>query len=144
MADFYTEKNQALQAGERAKISLQNALNCLNGARGWGIVDILGGGLISTFLKHSKMNKASEFINQAKLDLQTFARELNDLHMFDNIDINTGDFWGFADWFFDGFLSDFLIQQRINEARSQVQQAIYRVDNILNDVRRQEDFGWHK
>ena len=125
------ERREAYQAGQRALMSLEEARNALNSARGWGIYDMLGGGFISTLIKHSKMDKAAECIDRAKSELVAFGRELDDVHGYENIDLSTGDFWGFADWFFDGVLSDWVVQGRINDARAQVEKAIIRVKGIL-------------
>ena len=40
------EIREAINAGKRAKASLNEARNKLNSAKNWGIFDILGGGLI--------------------------------------------------------------------------------------------------
>lgn len=130
--DYSREREEAIQAGQRARYSLKNALDALNSARGWGIYDMFGGGFIAGMIKHSKMNKASNYIEQAKIDLRNFSRELGDVREYTDVNLSTGDFWGFADWFFDGLLSDWVMQDRINDARNQVQQAIYRVDSILS------------
>lgn len=132
--DYDKERMEAIRAGERARNSLENALNALDSARGWGIYDMLGGGFISTLIKHSKMDKASEYIEEAKADLKSFSRELGDIKEYANVNLSTGDFWGFADWFFDGLLSDWMMQDRINEARRQVQRAIFRVEEILKKL----------
>ena len=133
--DYNRERMEALNAGERARNSLQNALSALDSARNWGIYDLLGGGVVSTLIKHSKMDTASNHIETAKNDLMRFSKELGDLEEYARIDLSTGDFWGIADWFFDGFLADWMMQDRINEARRQVQQAISRVDAVLARLR---------
>ena len=133
--DENKERAEAIRAGERARDSLENALDALDSARGWGIYDLLGGGLISTLIKHSKMDKASEYIEEAKADIQAFSRELKDVREFADVDLSTGDFWGFADFFFDGFLSDWIMQNRINEAREQIQEAIRRVESVLRSLK---------
>ena len=132
--DYDRERNEAIIAGKNARRSLEKALEALDSAKGWGIYDMLGGGLISTMIKHSKMDSASDYIEEAKANLKVFARELGDIEEYTNIDLSTGDFWGFADWFFDGLLSDWMMQDRINEARSQVKQAINKVNSILNRI----------
>ena len=48
-----------------------------------------------------------------------------------NFDFNTADFLSFADYFFDGLLADWMMQDRINKARNQVDEAIKRVEYIL-------------
>jgi hypothetical protein len=45
-----------------------------------------------------------------------------------------GDFLSFADFFFDGFVADWLVQDRINEARRQVENAIRRVQEIIRQL----------
>jgi hypothetical protein len=40
----------------------------------------------------------------------------------------------FADFFFDGVVADWLVQDRINEARRQVDDAIWRVQEIINQL----------
>lgn len=132
--DYNRERNEAIAAGRNARRSLEKALDALDSAKGWGIYDMLGGGFISTMIKHSKMDSASDYIEEAKANLKVFARELGDIEEYTNIDLSTGDFWGFADWFFDGLFSDWMMQDRINEARSQVKQAINKVDSILNRI----------
>ena len=133
--DDNKERQEAIIAGMRAKESLTNALNALNSAKNWGIYDILGGGTISTFIKHSKMNKASDYIEDAKRDLQNFNNELNDVKNLNGINLSTGDIWGVSDWLFDSFLTDWIVQGRINEAREQIQHTIEQVDSILSSLR---------
>ncbi len=132
--DYDRERQEAIAAGKRAKDSLMHAQEALNNARSWGIYDIIGGGFISTIIKHRKMDQASELIEKAKADLISFGHELDDIREYANIDLSTGDFWGFADWFFDGLLSDWVMQDRINEARRQVQEAINKVDSVLESI----------
>ena len=45
-----------------------------------------------------------------------------------------GDFLTFADYFFDGFAVDWMVQDRINKARNQVEEAIQRVEHALNQL----------
>lgn len=127
------ERQEAIDAGERALDSLYAARNELNGAGNWGLVDMLGGGLISTFIKRGKMDNARQYMERAKYDLQAFSREVSDISQCMNVD--TGDFLTFADYFFDGFFADILVQQKIADAKRQVEDAIYRVERILAEIR---------
>lgn len=125
--DLEKEKREAADAGNRALRSLRAAQDNLNSAKNWGIWDMFGGGFISTMVKHSKME-------QARYDLRNFSRELNDVNMACHLDIETGDFLSFADWFFDGFVVDWMVQDRINQASWQVAEAICRVEGILRQL----------
>ena len=133
--DLEKEKREALEAGERALRSLREAKRELNSARGWGIYDILGGGMISTLIKHSKVSKAEGLINDAKWELSKFAQELRDVQGITGTDFGIGDFAMFADFFFDGMLADFYVQSKINRARAEVDEAIRRVEQVLTQLR---------
>lgn len=95
---------------------------------------MFGGGFISTMVKHSKMDQAKQNMEEARNDLRNFSRELNDVNMTCHLDIETGDFLSFADWFFDGFVVDWMVQDRINQASQQVEEAICRVEGILRQL----------
>ena len=116
--DIEKEKREAIEAGRRALNSLSAAKENLNSAKNWGLVDMFGGGFFSTMLKHSKMDHAKQNMDQAKYDLRNFSRELNDVNMACDLHIDTGDFLSFADYFFDGFVVDWMVQDRINTAKS--------------------------
>lgn len=132
--DYEKERREAVSAGQRALNSLRSARKHLDSAGNWGIVDMLGGGLISTFVKQSKMGNAQSDIDQAKFDLKSFSRELADVDRQLNLNIETKDLLSFADYFFDGFFVDWMAQDRINKAKGEVDNAIKMVEKILDEV----------
>lgn len=133
--DMYKETQEAIEAGERALNSLRCAQEELDSARNWGIFDMLGGGFISSLVKHNKMDNAQEYMETAKMDLNSFSKELQDVNMAVNLNIDTSDFLSFADWFFDGFIVDWMVQDKINEARDQVGEAIQKVEEVVERLR---------
>ena len=134
--DIEKEKREAIEAGRRALNSLQAAKENLNSAKNWGLVDMFGGGFFTTMLKHSKMDQAKQNMEQAKYDLRSFSKELNDVSMVINLNIETGDVLSFADWFFDNFFVDWMVQDRIDKARDQVRDAIWKVENVMRELER--------
>ena len=130
--DYEKERREAIEAGERALDSLEEALDCLENAGNWGFLDILGGGLLSGLIKHERMNKAEEYLEEAKDDLRLFEEELMDLDELETINLDTQDFLGLADIIFDGLIADVMMQSRINEAKAAVNHAIRRVERILD------------
>ena len=132
--DIYKEKQEAIAAGRRALDSLAMAQRELNSAGNWGIMDLFGGGFLSGMMKHSKMSNAQDYMEQAKNDLRNFSKELQDVNMSCDLNIKTGDFLQFADIFFDGFVSDWLVQDRIQSAKSQVREAIRRIEYIIREL----------
>ncbi len=130
------EMKEALDAGERALSSLRNAQEKLNSAGNWGLFDMFGGGLFSTIMKRSKMDDAQQLMEAAKSDLKRFQRELKDVNIPLDLRMEVGSFLSFADFFFDGFVADYLVQSKISEAKEQVSDAIIRVEQILNELKR--------
>ena len=63
------------------------------------------------------------------------SKELKDINIPLNLRVEVGSFLSFADFFFDGFVADYLVQSKIAEAREQIDYAIYKVENILNDLK---------
>jgi hypothetical protein len=130
--DIEREKREAVEAGYRALQSLNSAKAELNSAKNWGLIDLFGGGTITGLIKHSKMGNAQRYMEQAKYDLSRFGKELNDVNMACDLNIEVGGFLSFADFFFDGVVADWLVQDRINDARRQVDDAIWRVQEIIS------------
>lgn len=133
MSNERKEAMEAIQAADEALIHLNAARDCLKTAGNWGIVDALGGGFLSTLLKHGKMKDAEGELGEARLALRRFARELGDVDMMLQGSIKVDDFLGFADYFMDGVIADWMMQKRISDARTQVEKAI----NMVTDIRGQ-------
>lgn len=131
------EMQEAIIAGERALSSLRSAHEKLNSAGNWGLFDMFGGGLFSTIMKRSKMSDAQNLMENAKSDLLRFQRELKDVNIPLDLRMEVGSFLSFADFFFDGFVADYLVQTKISDAKTQVSDAIYKVERILNELKRQ-------
>lgn len=130
------EMKEAMDAGERALSSLRMAQEKLNSAGNWGLFDMFGGGLFSTIMKRSKMDDAQSLMENAKSDLKRFQKELKDVNIPLDMRMEVGSFLSFADFFFDGFVADYLVQSKISEAKEQVSDAIIRVEQILNELKR--------
>ncbi len=129
--DYEKERREAIEAGQRALQSLRAAQEQLHGARTWGIIDLMGGDLFSSFLKHSKLSNARTYIERAKYDLQVFNKELRDVSFY--IDIDISEVLVFFD-FMDSFLADLMVQSRISDAARRIDEAIYRVQQALSQL----------
>lgn len=108
---------EAISAGERALSSLKSTQEKLNNAGNWGIFDIIGGGMFSTFMKRSKMDEAKNLMESAKLDLKRFQKELKDVNVSWDLSMEVGGFLLFVDFFFDGFVADYLVQSKISDTK---------------------------
>ena len=72
----YVEIDEAIEAGERVLDRIDEAIEYLNSARNWGIFHMLSKrSLISSMIKHSKMDKAQGVMYDLEHDLRRFASE---------------------------------------------------------------------
>ena len=126
--------NEAIAAGEQALDSLYAAKQKLDSAKGWGWVDLFGGGFITDMIKHGKIEDASRCMEDAKCNLRIFQQELSDAQISVDLDMEVGEFLAFADFFFDGLIADYLVQSKIEDARRQVADAIQQVSDILEKL----------
>ena len=129
--DYTRERQEAIDAGERALLSLREARSQLSGARGLGIWDILGGGSFVSLFKHMKIDRARQAIDRARYDLQRFSRELQDIRM--DLDIDIGGFLTAFD-LMDNFFADIMVQSRISDAARRIDDAIYEVEDCLRRI----------
>ena len=130
-SNYRREIEEAIRAGRQARSSLLQAKDCLKSAGNWGLLDMLGGGLLTTFVKRSKMHDAERLVQQARNDLMQFRKELADVGNIAEFHVDTGNFLAFADYFLDCFVIDLLVQSKIQDARKQVDDAIENVERIL-------------
>ncbi len=129
------EIREAVRAGEKALTSLYLARNSLLSARGWGIWDMVGGGFVTSLVKHSKIREASSHLESARTNLKIFQRELKDIPDFGDLGIDIGGFLSFADCFLDGIVADYLVQRKIDNAKRQVEDGIRKTESLIGKLR---------
>ncbi|WP_047984270.1 coiled-coil domain-containing protein [Ornithinibacillus californiensis] len=131
---YIKEINEAISAGEGAKNALINAESSLNSASTWGTVDMFGGGMISSAIKHSKMDDASGHIHIAQSRMRTFQKELLDINEMVHVDMDVSGLLKFADFFFDGLIVDWMVQGRITNSKDQVRDNLSKVRSIIRKL----------
>lgn len=134
--DRATEIRESIDAADAALKHLGNAADMLDDAGRWGIVDMLGGGLITTLLKHRKISDAQDEIDEAKRALRIFVKELDDVDEATGLNVELGSGLQFADIFFDGVLADWIAQNKIDRAKQQVADAMRQVYAVRSQLER--------
>ena len=56
-ASLLRETEEAIRAGQEAHRQAQQVLNTLRSAKGWGVYDLLGGGMLSCMLRSGRRKK---------------------------------------------------------------------------------------
>jgi hypothetical protein len=137
------EVEEAINAGENVLIALNGMVSSLKSAEGWGTWDMLGGGAIATMVKHSKIDEAKDAASEIQSSLSSFNRELADVSQISsvNLGINISGFETFADYFFDGLISDWMVQSKIEnslnnamETHRTVEDIVYRLQSELKEL----------
>jgi len=135
MGNQAKEIREAIVAGERALNSLYEAKTKLKKASDWGLFDLFGGDTFSGIMKHSRINEAKQCIEEANRNLKMFQKELSDVNMNFNLQIEVGGLLSVFDFFFDGFIADAMVQSKINKAKDAVERAIPQVEYALNRLK---------
>lgn len=126
------ELEEALTAGDAVYLELQNVISSLESAENWGTWDMIGGGLWATASKHSKIDEANVHAFVAQNLINKFQTELKDVNIGADITLNIGGFDTFADYFFDGLISDWVVQSQIEESLNNVVDVANNIHVITN------------
>ena len=127
---------EAVQAGNDALLVLREMEGYLKNARNWGNWDMYGGRRMTSYVKHSNIDKARARLHKAQHLLNRFEDELRDVYNPRqlNLSLNLDSFTRFIDIFFDNLISDWIVQQRIRNALSNVQAVRDRVSRLLGTL----------
>ena len=128
------ETDQAIQAGQAAHAQAQQALSTLRSAKGWGVYDLIGGGLLSGLIKHSRMDKAEQEIAQLRRALDRFNRELHDVRVRCDATTELSAFWRIADLAWDGLIRAWTVLSKISTAKARVEQTDAQLMQALDQL----------
>ncbi|WP_419957874.1 hypothetical protein [Psychrobacillus psychrotolerans] len=134
------EITEAISAGHEAKIALRRALKSLEGAKDYSTWDtFLGGGLIATFLKHSKLDESENAIHAAQRSLQKFQTELLDIQQIkvENLSVERDSFVTFADYIFDDIFSAWSTHSKINNSIDHINETISSLEHTTVQLEEQ-------
>jgi hypothetical protein len=140
------EIGEAIEAGEQVITGLNGVIDSLESAGNWGVWDMLGGELISTAIKHSRIDEARSGIHDVQAQMSRFTRELADVRKHVAIEIDISGLASFADFFFDGLIVDWVVQSRISdslrqtrEAKNMISETVAQLKDLRKSAREQRD-----
>lgn len=130
------EIQEAINAGNQAFYIARKVLEDLNSAKNWSTFDLMGGGLIADMAKYDKLNKVQDQIQDLQNALRGFRTELADVteRISGNLYVEIGDFLHFADYFFDGLFTDWMVYDKINDSRNRTMQTSDQIQKILGQL----------
>ena len=113
-----------------ARGELMAALGKLDSAKNWGIWDILGGGFLSTIIKHHRIDAARAHIEATRGMLFRLRRELDHANLGTIMETGPSGFAALADHLFDGFFADIYVQGKISAMRRDVEGVLRGLDRV--------------
>ena len=137
MADI-TQVNQAISLTNQLITTLDDAEHQLSSARNWGFLDVLGGGLITDLIKHSKLNNAKISMDRVNYLMQELRRVLGGISLPGDYSMNVGGIATFADFFFDSGIVDVYMTAKIMSSLSEVRNLknrCYELRERLSSIR---------
>lgn len=126
-----TKINEAIEAGQDAQMRLRQIQETLRSAKGWGIYDLLGGGLISGIMKRIRMERAQQQIEELRGSLERFNNELKDVQVQCNTSAELSAWLNITDLVLDDPLSDWLSLSEIKDAKAEIDRTEKEVTALL-------------
>ena len=127
---------EAIQLVDKSLEALENAKIDLKSASDWEIVDIFGGGLITSLIKHD-MDDAQIHMNLAKESLMKLSYQLKIMDKDLAFQFDVLDFTDTLDIFVDNLFSDLLVQSSISQARDKLDEVIGKVKGIKKQLEKE-------
>jgi len=110
---------------------LELLIKQLKSAQHWGTWDVLGGGMLSSYVKQQRMGDVRKTLSSLRHYELNFRRELADIKQSLDLDVELTGVEGFLDVFFDNLITDWIVQQRINRSLAGAQKAFSQVGKVL-------------
>lgn len=133
------ELQEALAAGEHVLDQVLLIEDTLSSASNWGVADMFGGGFISDMAKYGRLDDAQQQFRHLNQLLTRYTRELQDLNIGFQMQMNIGEGLKFADFFFDGLLADSMALDRIHRMQEQVSGLRYQVEERQEFLKNKQD-----
>ena len=135
------EVKEAISAGERARSIAEETLEGLQSAKNWGMVDLIGGGIMSDVIKYDKLKTVKDRTSALQMALRTFRTELADVssRIEGPLQVEVGEFLHFADYFFDGIFTDWMVYDKIKVSKERAEQTYSQIQGILEQLRKMQE-----
>lgn len=133
------EIEEAILAGQSALQALDEVEKTLASARNWGIWDMLGGGFISSFIKHSRIDEAQKKMEYAMKQIARFNKEIGEVQSYSGVQISFDGLVKGMDYFLDSFVVDFMVQHEVKQRQEQVADLKCKIQDAVNKLQYAKD-----
>lgn len=130
---------EAVSAGNAALLAADDVEDSLRSAMDWSALDLLGGSPFVDAAKHEKLDEAQKRVEELQVLLQKFNKELSDVTIRANVQVNIDAMLKFADFFFDNIFTDTAVMDRVRQAHVQVEQTRDQILGVLRQLQTKLD-----
>ena len=133
MEERRREAQEAVSAGERALAAANEVVYSLEDSSDMATLDLFTDSFFVNMAKYSSIDEAQGHIERLRMALRRFDTELADVG--DSLNVDIGDFLGFADFFFDGLFTDLASKGRIDVTLDRAYDVEQRINSSLERLR---------
>lgn len=141
--DRLKELTEAKEASERALRIIQETKEKLSSAQGWGLFDLLGGGVISSLAKRSRLDEVQKKLGELEGALDELSKQLHDVSYQMPQGPDNSFYSQFFDIGFDNIFTDFRVQREMKDLEknlNELESDIQRVDDeLVRQMEREEE-----
>jgi len=126
---------EAVDALRATRAALDEAFVKLDSAGGWSTYDtFFGGGFVADMVKHSNISEATEAFTEVNRALERLSTELADLGTSTVDSVEISDTLAVFDVLFDNILSDWMVMDRISQARANAEKLDDRLTQLAEQL----------
>ena len=122
------EKKVLYEFGLQTLDNLKAAKDALN-------ADLFGGSFLTKMKHNSNRKKADSAIEQAKIDLLMFSKEVNEINKKIYIRYDEEDYLKIAQKFFESSVKDLLTEEHLKDCKHMINSAIYYTEVIVAELK---------
>jgi len=134
--EFIGNVQQTQKTGEEVIDVLDKMIQHLRQAKDWGQWDMAGRQRGASYMKHNQIDRARDLSYHARHLLVRFENDIKQIygHQQFNLNLDFDSFSRFTDIFFDNLISDWIVQQKIQNALTNVSSVRDKIIRILKSM----------
>lgn len=137
------ENGEAVRAGQTALHLIAELLDHLKWAENWSRVDLLDGSVLSDAEKYSALREAERLLHALGNQLNRFNKELQDVFIRANLEMQADGWVQFADIFVDDLFSGIATLNRVKRVQTSVREIEKKIRGILNTLNQKQNEMHH-
>lgn len=141
---YIQELREAKRALSRSRNITADIQQAVGSARSWGLLDLLGGGFVSSLAKRSRIEKLNEQLSWLEHSLDVLQNELEDVRLYAPAALNDSFSRQMLDVIFDNIFTDYAVQSELVQLKNQLddlEDDLEQLERKLDKMIHEEECG---